>query len=160
MLIRKIQQEDNAPLATMIRAVFDEHEAPRAGTVYTDPTTDTLFEGFQQHGSVLWVAELNNEPVGCCGIYPTERLPANCAEMVKFYIYNHARGKGVGKALMQNAVNSALALGYRQLYLESLPHFARALTIYEKLGFREIDQPMGKSGHTGCNVWMIKDLEL
>jgi putative acetyltransferase len=30
--------------------------------------------------------------------------------------------------------------------------------LYERAGFRFIQGPMGKSGHFGCSIFMIKDL--
>jgi len=30
--------------------------------------------------------------------------------------------------------------------------------MYQKLGFKNIDKPLGNSGHFGCNIWMIKEL--
>jgi putative acetyltransferase len=156
MLIRKLKEEDNLPLAKMIRNVFEEHDAPKTGTVYSDPTTDNLFELFKKERSELWVAELDNEIVGCCGVYPTDGLESKCAELVKFYVYNNARGKGIGKALMEKSIESAKQLGYSELYLESLPQFAKAVSLYEMLGFKNLDHPMGSSGHTSCNIWMLK----
>ncbi|MDR0792947.1 MAG: GNAT family N-acetyltransferase [Chitinophagaceae bacterium] len=132
--------------------------APLQGTVYSDPTTDNLFALFQPEGAVLWVAETEGKIAGCCGIYPTEELPEHCAELVKFYLAARARGKGVGRALMQQSIASARVLGYTAIYLESLPEFSNALSIYEKQGFERLDRPLGKSGHTSCNVWMIKNL--
>jgi len=156
--IRQIKKSDNSALATMIRGVFEEHEAPQDGTVYSDPTTDSLYELFQAPGSVLWVAEADGEIVGCCGIYPSEGLDSNCAELVKFYLSKNARGKGIGKELMEKSVESARASGYTQLYLESLPHFATAVRIYEKQGFERLSQPLGTSIHTTCNIWMLRKL--
>ncbi len=157
-IIRELRKEDNFHLARMIREVFEEFDAPRSGTVYSDPTTDDLHALFREPGSVLWVAERNGEAVGCCGIYPTPGLGKACAELVKFYLAGSARGNGTGKALLQHSVDSARKLGYTSLYLESLPHFSRALGIYERLGFETLDKPMGNSGHTGCNIWMLKEL--
>jgi putative acetyltransferase len=156
--IRSVISDDNAPLARLIRAVFDEHNAPKQGTVYSDPTTDHLFETFQIHGSVLWVAEVNGELLGLCGIYPTPGLDADCAELVKFYLLEKARGKGIGRALMQRSIQSASEFGYKRLYLESRPEFAKAVRIYEQLGFERRLEPMGNSGHSSCNIWMIKTL--
>jgi len=156
--IREIIQEDNRALAKIIRSVFEEHDAPREGTVYSDPTTDNLFELFSRPKSVLWVAEIDGAVVGCCGVYPTEGLPQGCAELVKFYLNSNARGKGIGKDLMERSINSAKEMGYRSLYIESLPQYSRAIAIYEKQGFRMIDRQLGKSGHSTCNVWMIKPL--
>ncbi len=158
LIIRKIEEKDNLSLAQMIRAVFEEHNAPREGTVYSDPTTDNLFELFKASKSILWVAELNNQIKGCCGIYPSDGLDENCAELVKFYLAGEVRGQGIGKELMQRSIESAKDFGYKQLYLESLPHFAKAVSIYEKQGFVKLDQPLGKSIHTTCNIWMLKEL--
>ena len=101
MQIRHIKKDDNVFLAKMIRSVFDEYNAPQVGTVYSDPTTDNLFELFQTEKSILWVAEIEHEIIGCCGIYPTVGLPKNCTELVKFYIKEKSRGKGIGKLLME-----------------------------------------------------------
>lgn len=157
--IRPIQATDDNILAKLIRSVFEEHGAPRDGTVYSDPTTDHLSIHFQTSGAILWVALSDEEILGCCGIYPTTGLPKVCGELVKFYLSKNARGKGVGKALMEKSIASAKELGYRQIYLESLPEFSNAVSIYEKQGFRRLADPLGDSGHTGCTIWMLKDLE-
>jgi putative acetyltransferase len=157
-IYREIRQEDNVALASMIRQVFEEHEAPKSGTVYSDPTTDDLYELFRAAGSALWVAEMDGIPVGCCGIYPTEGLESGCAELVKYYLSEEVRGQGIGRKLMEQCIRSARDLGYRRLYLESMPHFSKAVRIYEKLGFRELAEPLGNSGHTTCSIWMLLEL--
>jgi putative acetyltransferase len=159
ILLRKIKQEDNALLAQIIRGVFIEYSAQKEGTVYSDPTTDNLFKLFQTTNSVLWIAELHGKVVGCCGIFPTLGLPGNCAELVKFYIDSSARGIGVGRALMERCILSARQLGFSQIYIESLPEFEKAISIYEKQGFRSLSKPMTKFGHPGCNLWFLKDLK-
>lgn len=155
VVIRKVEAADNLPLAIMIRQVFDEHKAPHCGTVYTDPATDNLYELFQQQRSVLWVAEVNGEVLGCCGIYPTQGLDEYCAEMAKFYLAEKIRGKGIGKQLMLQCFQSAKTMQYKTLYLESMPQFAKAVDMYEKYGFIKIDKPLGNSGHTSCSIWMV-----
>jgi putative acetyltransferase len=155
---RKVRKEDNEALARMIRQVFEEHDAPTSGTVYSDPTTDDLYTLFRSGGSVLWVAEVDGMPAGCCGVYPTEGLEKGCAELVKYYLSAKVRGQGIGRQLMEMCIRSARELGYQSLYLESMPHFSKAVRIYEKLGFRELAQPLGNSGHTTCSIWMLLEL--
>ncbi|MBX3242077.1 MAG: GNAT family N-acetyltransferase [Chitinophagaceae bacterium] len=156
--IREIQPGDNKAVADMIRAVFEEHRAPREGTVYSDPATDDLYSLFRQARSVCWVATYGNRVTGCCGIYPTPGLPGHCAELVKFYLSKEARGRGTGKALMEKSIESARNMGYTELYIESMPAFSNAVRIYEKIGFEMLDHPLGASGHTSCNIWMLKKL--
>lgn len=155
---RKIEATDNRELAGLIRAVFREFHVDMPGTVYTDPTTDHLYELFRQPGSVYWIAEVDGEMAGGCGIYPTPGLPEGCAELVKFYLSAPFRGKGTGKSLMEKCFDSARELGYRQLYLETLPELGKAVGMYEKAGFRYLDGPLGNSGHFACNIRMLKEL--
>ncbi|MEO7768093.1 MAG: GNAT family N-acetyltransferase [Ferruginibacter sp.] len=153
-----ITKEDNPVLAELIRVVFREFKIDQPGTVYTDPTTDHLYELFKTPKSIYWVAHEDGELLGGCGIFPTEGLPEGCAELVKFYLSSASRGKGVGKELMEMSINAAINFGYKQLYLESFPELGKAVGMYQKAGFRYIDKPLGNSGHFACNIWMVKDL--
>jgi putative acetyltransferase len=155
---RNIGRNDNKELAGLIRSVFREFKIDRPGTVYFDPTTDSLYELFMVPGSVYWVAEANGALAGGCGIYPTPGLPDGCAELVKFYLLPQWRGRGIGMTLMEKCIGSAMEAGYRQLYLESLPELQKAVSMYLKSGFRHIPHALGNSGHFGCNIWMVKDL--
>lgn len=155
---RRIEQKDNNEIAELIRKVFREFRIDRPGTVYFDPTTDDLFNLFKIPGSVYWIAEEDEKIIGGCGIYPTPGLPEGCAELVKFYLDASKRGKGTGWKLMEKAFESAMEMRYRQIYLESMPELRKAITLYERAGFKNIPAQLGNSGHFGCNIWMIKDL--
>lgn len=156
--IRPIQEKDNPKVANMIRRVFEEFGAKKEGTVYSDPTTDHLFELFQKEGDILYVAEKKGEIHGCCGLFPTEGLPNSCAELVKFYLSSEIRGKGFGREMYQKCEDKAMEIGYDQLYIESMDDFDRAVSMYKKLGFIQLKKSMGNSGHFGCKIWMLKEL--
>jgi putative acetyltransferase len=158
IIYRPIEEKDNKEIAELIRTVFREFNIHRPGTVYFDPTTDNLFDLFSIAGSEYWIAEENRVIIGGCGVFPTAGLPEGCAELVKFYLSASQRGRGIGWQLMEKTFESAKRNGYRQLYLESLPELSRAISLYEKAGFEFIPGPMGKSGHFGCNIWMLKNL--
>lgn len=155
---RHLVKEDNKSLAELIRLVFREFGIARPGTVYFDPTTDDLFALFSTPGSEYWIAEDDGKIIGGCGVFPTPGLPDGCAELQKLYLLSDYRGKGLGRELMEKSFGSARRLGYKQLYLESLPELGRAISLYEKAGFKSIPGPLGNSGHFGCTIWMIKDL--
>ncbi|CAL2092316.1 GNAT family N-acetyltransferase [Tenacibaculum sp. 190524A05c] len=158
IVYRKAEQRDNPHLAKMIRGVIEEFDAPRTGTVYSDASTDALYELFHEPNSILWVAEYNGKAIGCCGIFPTEGLDNGYCELVKFYISDKARGKGIGKELMLKSIDSARNMKYSHVYLESLPHFSKAIAMYEESDFKIVDKQLGNSGHSSCNVWMVKTL--
>ncbi|MCB9364945.1 MAG: GNAT family N-acetyltransferase [Flavobacteriales bacterium] len=158
LTIRPIQPEDNAQIAKVIRGALEDFNANKPGTVYFDPTTDDLFTLFHTPNSAYYIALLNDEIVGGCGIYPTDNLPVGYAELVKIYLHKTARGKGIGKKLMLKCFEKVKELNYQYLYLESMPELDIAVGMYQKMGFHFIDKPLGNSGHFGCNIWMVKEL--
>jgi putative acetyltransferase len=156
--IRNIELQDNEAIAKVIRAALTEFGANKPGTVYYDHTTDHLFELFQTPGSVYYIAEMDGEVLGGCGIFPTEGLPTATCELVKLYLNKSARGTGLGKQLLLQSMEWAKQNGYQQVYLESMPELSKAVSIYENVGFTRLHQPLGNSGHCGCDIWMIKQL--
>ncbi len=158
MKIRPIESGDNEALAKVIRTALAEFGANKPGTVYFDPTTDALYELFRTPGSFYYVATQDEEVVGGCGIFPTENLPNGTCELVKLYVAKKARGTGLGKQLMEQSLSWAKEKGYTHVYLESMPELKKAVSIYEKVGFKSLDHPLGNSGHDGCDIWMLKAL--
>jgi putative acetyltransferase len=156
--IRNIEPSDNKAIAAVIRAALTEFGANKPGTVYYDPTTDQLFELFQAPGSVYYIATLDGIIVGGCGIFPTDGLPKGTCELVKLYLTNSARGTGLGKKLLLQSMQWAKENGYAQVYLESMPELSKAVAIYENVGFEKLNHAMGNSGHSGCDIWMLKKL--
>ena len=158
IIIRNIEPTDNVALAQVIRGALEEFGANKPGTVYFDPTTDHLYELFQTIGAIYYVALIDGVLVGGCGIFPTENLPEATCELVKLYLHKNARGTGLGKKLMLQSMQWAKENGYKTVYLETMPELATAVSMYEQLGFVKINQPLGNSGHCGCDIWMTKSL--
>jgi putative acetyltransferase len=157
--LRPIQPNDNVELARIIRESLVEFNVPKVGTVYSDPDTDRLFELFNDApNSCYFVAEEDGVLLGGCGVYPTNGLPTDHAELVKLYLTAATRGRGIGKMLMEKCFESAMELGYTHLYLESFPQLSKAISIYEKTGFKRLNHALGNSGHFACNIWMVKEL--
>ncbi len=158
IIIKTILPEDNKALAKIIRNSLEEFKANKPGTVYFDESTDNLSEVFKTPNSIYFVAEADGVLLGGGGIYPTQNLPAGTCELVKLYLSNAARGKGIGKLLMEKCFTAAKDLGYKKMYLETMPELNIAVPMYEKMGFTYLQSPQGNSGHGGCDIWMIKDL--
>ena len=156
--IRPLLERDNVKLAQVMRRSLEEYGEAKPGTVYTDPTTDALFELFQKENSFYYVATFNDEVIGGCGIYPTKGLPEGYGELVKLYLSSEFRGKGLGKKLMEKCMDEAKGRGYLSLYLESIPALNDAVHLYEKVGFEKLDHRLGDSGHFSCDLWMVKEL--
>ena len=157
IIIRTIQPRDNAAIARIIRTTLEEFGANHKGTVYYEDSTDHLYELFQYPLSVYWVAEMNDEIVGGAGVYPTKGIPDDTTELVKMYLSPKARGIGLGKTLIEKCIAYAKENGYKNLYLESMPELKRAISVYEKFGFKYLEKQFDTE-HVGCRVWMLKEL--
>ena len=158
IITREIAPGDNKALAIIIRNSLEEFKANKPGTVYFDTTTDNLCAVFLHPKSKYFIAEENAVLLGGSGIYPTENLPADTCELVKLYLHQSARGKGIGKLLMEKCFTAATKMGYKKMYLETMPELNIAVPLYERMGFTYLPAPLGNSGHDGCTIWMIKDL--
>ena len=157
--LRAIQPEDNAALAKIVRESLTEFGANKPGTVYYDETTDHLFELFRAAGAAYFVAEYSGEVAGGGGIFPSDGLPDGTCELVKMYLKNTVRGKGVGRMLIEKCIAVAGQKGYTAMYIETMPELKQAVSLYEKFGFSQLKEPMGNTGHFGCDVWMLKQLD-
>jgi putative acetyltransferase len=155
---RPIEPWDNLALAAIIRQAIESLNLPTAGTAHSDPTTDDLFQLFQNPRSFYWVAAADETVLGGCGIYPSNGLPDGCCELVRFFLTPEARGKGIGKKLLDQSFRTAKEFGYQTIYLESFPDMKEAIKMYEQNGFETIDHALGNTGHYACNVWMLKNL--
>lgn len=153
--IRPIEPADNPQLAVVVRNTLAEFGANHPGTVFYDPTTDALFELFQKPQSAYFVAAEGENILGGGGIFPTGGLPKDTCELVKMYLLPEARGVGLGRALIEKCMDTARELGFRRIYLETMPELQQALKVYERFGFTYLSGPMGNSGHFGCKLWMI-----
>jgi putative acetyltransferase len=157
-IIRKIEPKDNLKIAAVIRNVFEELDAPKVGTAYADPHLNTLFEVYQKDHEIYFVVEKDEIILGGCGIGNLVDAEFKICELQKMYSAKEARGKGIAKELMHKCLTFAKQVGYDKCYIETLPFMKEAQKLYVKSGFTYINGPMGSTGHTTCDVFMIKDL--
>ncbi len=156
--IRPITAADNPAMARIIRDVMTEFGAVGPGYSIEDPEVDTMFETYQAPGHAFFVVDADGQIEGGAGIGTLPDAPDGVCELKKMYFRSSLRGLGAGDAMARQCFQAARELGYRQVYLETLDSMTAARKLYRKLGFADIDQAMGNTGHCGCNRWMLRDL--
>ena len=86
-------------------------------------------------GRILLAEQLRNnrpKPVGCVALKPL--APAVC-EMKRLYVLPARQGLGLGRTLAQAVIQEARKLGYERMLLDTVTTMARAVALYESLGF-------------------------
>jgi ribosomal protein S18 acetylase RimI-like enzyme len=84
-------------------------------------------------GELLLARDAEDRPLGCVGLRPI--APDACCEMKRLYLSPTARGLGLGKAMTEAVIQTARALGYDELRLDTLPSMTTAMALYEAMGF-------------------------
>ncbi len=87
------------------------------------------------NGGQIFFAKQGDEIVGCVAIVNTG---VTGFELAKMTVSPDAQGQGVGKRLCLAAIDYARQLGIKILWLESNRILKPALTMYERVGFREV----------------------
>ena len=87
----------------------------------------------------LLTARVDGEMAGCCAIRPLDSVNyPNACEMKRLYARPTFRGLGLGRRLVELALEFALSAGYECVLLDTLSDMEAARALYEDLGFEEI----------------------
>ena len=97
---------------------FDEHYAP-------------------PHGAFWVVRDDAGRVVGSIGI---ERLPAATAEIHRLYLDRHLRGRGLGRTLLETALDWCRANAITRLVLWSDTRFEHSHRLYERMDFERLGE--------------------
>jgi putative acetyltransferase len=156
--IRPINVNDNAAMASIIRAVMPEFGADGPGFAIHDAEVDRLYEAYNLPHSAYFVVEGDGGVLGGAGVAPLENGEPDVCELRKMYFLPEARGAGAGSAMMQQCLTAARERGFRRCYLETLTGMDGAQALYLRSGFRPLDKPMGGTGHFSCDRFFILEL--
>ncbi|MDD7964808.1 GNAT family N-acetyltransferase [Actinomycetospora lemnae] len=105
---------------------------PRASTEFSD-----LERYYRPPEGVLVVASVGGRPAGMAGVH---RLAGAVGELKRMYVRPSARGRGVGRALLVEAIAAARDLGFVELRLQTKPTvMAVADRLYREHGFVDIE---------------------
>jgi putative acetyltransferase len=99
-----------------------------------DPESSILRKG----GHIL-MAYADKEPVGCVALIP---IGAGVFELSKMAVSSHLRGRGIGRRLLESAIERARAIGASSLFLGSSTKLPEAVHLYESVGFRHVPAEM------------------
>ena len=155
--IRKIRKEDDAVIENIIRTCLIVFGAAREGTAWADPDLGRFSEIYNTEGNRYWVAEdERGKVVGGVGIGALKGAEGIC-ELQKMYCLPEARGTGVARELMDEALKYAERF-YGQCYLETLDNMTAAQKFYESCGFRRIEEPVVQTEHFLCDVRYIRNI--
>jgi ribosomal protein S18 acetylase RimI-like enzyme len=91
-----------------------------------------LVEDIEREDAIVLVAEAGGQPVGELGLHLARYGVADLGMAVAA----GWRGRGVGSALLAEAIDQARTAGAHKVALQVWPHNAAAIALYERFGFQ------------------------
>jgi L-amino acid N-acyltransferase YncA len=134
VLVRPLDPDDYPAVA----AVFAEGIATGLATFETVPPTWEKWDAnhLREH---RFVAELDGEVVGWAAVVPySRRAVYRGVGEESVYVAERARGRGVGRALLEAVIESARDGGLWTLQAGIFPDNLASLELHRRLGFREV----------------------
>ena len=121
-----------------VAAIFAEGIATGVATFETEVPAWEAWDERHLPGH-RFVAELDGEVVGWCALVPySTRAVYRGVGEESVYVAERARGRGVGRALLEAVIESARAGGLWTLQAGIFPDNAASLELHRALGFREV----------------------
>jgi putative acetyltransferase len=155
---RAIRASDDPQVARIIRTVMPEFGADGPGFAIHDAEVDGMFAAYGGPRAAYFVVTDGDRVLGGGGIAPLAGGDPTVCELKKMYFLPEARGRGVGRLLLERCLAAARQHGFRTMYLETLNSMTDAQRLYQKLGFLRIDGPMGNTGHFSCDTYYAMKL--
>jgi len=94
-------------------------------------------ERFDAERDCVWIAERNSVPVGSVFV---RELTEESAELLLLHVESQARGIGIGRRLISEAIAFATRAGYSTLQLEMFDVMKTARLLFHAAGFRHVSE--------------------
>ena len=88
----------------------------------------------------IWIAERDGELIGCIGIV---EIAPGTAQLRWFLVHPDARGQGLGRRLIEEALAYCRALGAERVFLWTTSGLETAARLYRAAGFRLVHETPG-----------------
>jgi len=135
LTIRSATNDDRERVAELVFGVLGEFGL-EADPITTDADLKNIEANYLERGGMFEVIEDRYAHLlGSFGLYP---LTKKTCELRKMYFIPSARGLGLGKYVLQRAIERARELGFKEIVLETSSKLIAANRLYTQFGF----QPM------------------
>jgi len=103
-------------------------------------------------GGHVFMVYADDEAVGCVALIP---MGDGVYELSKMAVSPRLRGLGIGRRLLEHAIEQARKIGAKSLFLGSSTKLKNAVHLYESIGFRHVPaERLPKMEYARADVFM------
>ena len=165
--IRSLEMLDNpVQLQELVRAYLEHEisELHRISGLSLDvnelvaATFDNISDYLPPAGRLLLAVTSDTQLQGCVFL---KRIRPDACEIKRLFVQPKARGKGLGRRLMDNLLDEARSMGAAHILLDTGIYDKAAQALYCNLGFHEIDAyPEGENDPSMAPHLVFMQLDL
>ncbi len=167
IILRSAEVSDGTDLVQYLKVTASETpfliREPEEVTITVQQETAFLENKINDERELMLIATLDGKHIGNCSVMSLgsyKRYSHRCD--IAIALYKEYWGVGIGKAMLETALDIAKNIGYEQAELEVIADNKSAISLYEKLGFvkyGEFPNNMKYSDGSYANAyWMMKKL--
>ena len=130
--MRPVDRGDVRAVVALVTEVLAEFGLEFGKGATTDDELHDLPHAYFERGGAFWVATVDGEITGTCGVFP---VAPGSFELRKMYLRPAARGHGLGTRMLDAAVAWTRERGGTQLVLDTIEEMTVAIAFYEAHGF-------------------------
>ena len=131
--LRTYRPGDEPAVFALVKTVLSQYGL-KTNPEETDRDIQDICKSYLENGGQFKVLERDGQIIGSYGIFRVS--PAVC-ELRKMYLYEQFRGAGLGRMMMEDALDTAKVLGYQEMVLETNACLKEAIALYCAFGFEE-----------------------
>jgi len=132
-LLRRATNLDREKISALVFEVLREYGLS-PDPCRTDADLADIASHYHGRGGIFDVLETTDGAVvGSVGLYPIDR---STCELRKMYLHSSFRGKGLGRHLLEHALERVKELGFSRVTLETASVLKEAIALYQSYGFR------------------------
>lgn len=130
--VRPVRDDDSGALIALVGGCWSEYPGVELHVDEEEPWMRAPASSYERWGGRMWVVELDDDVVACCGMKP---VGGSVVELKSMYVAARARRRGIARLLERLVVEEARRRGARRVELWSDTRFTDAHATYAALGY-------------------------
>ena len=149
---RRATNRDSDTIGQILKKILAEYDIQLPEN-YSFADVEKLEEVYIESGGDFTVLLRDQNIIGFFALLPAND---NQVGLKRLYLKADERGRGLGKYLLEMALNRANEDGHHRIYLETTSKFKEAVGLYRKYGFKTNPGATLSPGH---DVGLVRELQ-
>lgn len=150
LVFRKVRKGEESEILDLVQntlLIYGLKSNPRG----VDLDITDINKYYYRNGGAFEIMVYKNKIIGSYGVY---KISEEICELRKMYLDFKYQGMGFGNIMIENSFKLAKNLGFKKMTLQTSSVLYKAINLYKKYGFEEIDKELSER----CDLAMARNI--